>query len=397
MANETGYKSNKVLFFRETTEGITPSTIAIAYLLNPMAMSFDRIQRTETNTLLGNDGQPSKTDTGGEDPAGSMDLKRTPDWDIILSQAVLGAYTTKTTLNDVHAVSTAYAVDDVTVLAGTDVLVCVTAGTSETTDTQLLLDVAAASTGDTITDGTVEWVVTKGKTAMYQYDGVLNDNLIYTGMLFLDTTAQAGGVAHNTIGRGVRISNMTIGKEQGGVIAKTSHNIMAHGALSDTQAGVTVPTVTSEVALEDNPFKRDEICVTVDGVAPNQVSTVSLSIERNITIEDGVKCFTVAGVQVSEKITDLGTPTISGTMSARFSVERFKQAFENAEQSLVITYRKRTGQFSQFTMPKTQLLDSTKTYDPAKPVILDIPLNAYGTNLVKGLSYSIRGFLDYTA
>ena len=396
MANETGYKSNKVLFFFEASEGVTPTTIAEAYAISPLSMNFDRIQRTETNTLLANGGQPSKTDTGGEDPAGAFELKRTPDWDVLLSQTVIGEYTTKTTLDDVHATATAYSVDDVVILGASDTLVCTTAGTSDATDTAVLAAVLAASTGDKVTDGTVTWAVTKGKTAMYEYEGELSDSLPTAGMIFEDTTAQGGGLTHKTLGRGISISNMSIGKEQGTIVAKTSHNVMAHGALSDTQDGYEAPTITTETTLVDNAYKRDETCITIDGVAPSQVESIMLNIERSITVVDGVKCFDVAGIQVSEKITTIGTPVISGTMSARFSKERFAEAFQNDEQSIVITYKKQTGQFSQFTVPKTQLLDSTKAYDTSKPIVLDIPLNAYGDITTNGLTYKIRSFLDYT-
>lgn len=392
MSNETGYKSNKVLIAKEATAGVVPTTIAKAYAISTLSMNFDRVQRTETNTLLANGGQPSKTDTGGEDPSGSLELKCTPDWDVLVANFVLGEYTTKTTLNDAHATATAYVVDDVVVLGGTDVLVCKTAGTSDA----VAPDITGLSTGDTVTDGTVVWVLTLGKTAMYQYDGILSDDIPTQTLIFKDTTVQGGGITHETLGRGTSITNMSIGKDQGMIVAKTSHNVVAHGALSDTQDGYTSPTVTTEEQLADNAYKRDEICVTIDGVAPDQVETIMLDIDRAITVEDAVKCFEVAGVQVSQKITTIGTPTISGTLSARFSKERFKEAFDNDEQSVVITYRKATGQFSQYTMPKTQLLDSTKAYDTAKPIVISVPLNAYGDISTNGISYSIRSFLNYT-
>ena len=90
MANETGYKSNKVLIFKETIAGETPSPIATGYLLSTLSQDFDRNQRTETNTLLSNNGQASKTDTGGEDPAGNLELKCTPDWDVLKANFILG-------------------------------------------------------------------------------------------------------------------------------------------------------------------------------------------------------------------------------------------------------------------------------------------------------------------
>ena len=391
MANETGYKSNKVLIFKETIAGETPSPIATGYLLSTLSQDFDRNQRTETNTLLSNNGQASKTDTGGEDPAGNLELKCTPDWDVLKANFILGQYTTKTVLNDAHATATAYDADDVVVL-GSDTLVCKTAGTSGATAPV----VTSNKTGDLITDGTAVWVITKNKTGMYQYDGVMNNDIPTVGLIFQDATVQGGGLTHTTLGRGVSLNNMSIGKESGVIVAKTSHSMMAHGAISSTQSGYVAPTVTAEVALADNAYKRDEICITIDGVAPDNVETITLDIDRAISVEDAVKCFEVAGVRVSQKLTTIGTPTVSGTMSARFSKERFAQAFQNAEQSVIITYSKQTGEFSKYTVAKTQLLDSTKAYDVAKPIVINVPLNAYGDISTNTLAYSIRSFLNYT-
>lgn len=397
MANtaDTGYKSNQLLFFKEITEGQVPATIDTAYALSPLSMNFDRIQRTETNTLLANGGQPSKTDTGGEDPAGSFELKCTPDWDVLLTQAVIGEYTTKTVNTDVRADSTAYIVDDIVIL-GTDVLVCITAGTSDVDAVAITALATPAKTGALLIDGTVKWVITKNKTAVNDYVGVLNNKVNTWGLLFTDTTVQGGGLSHNTLGRGVSINNMSIGKESGVVVAKTSHNVIAHGALSDTQDGYTAPTITEQVLLQDNAYKRDEVCVLIDGVAPSQVESIMLNIERAITVTDAVACIEVAGVKTSEKITTIGTPVISGNLVARFSTERFAQAFNNEEQELVIEYRKPTGEFSRYTIPRTQLLDATKAYDTSKPITIDIPLNAYGDISQEGISYEVRSFLDYT-
>ena len=394
---KSGYKSNKIVIFAETEEGVTPLTVANAYAVGVISESFDRNQRTETNTLLANGGQPSKTDTGGEDPSGSLELKRTPDWDTLLSQFVIGAYTTKTTLNDAHATDTAYALDDVVVLGG-DVLVCISTGTSDSTAPTQTIDgvlLASAKTGDEILDGTVSWIITKNKTAMYEYDGQLSDDLLTAGIIFQDTVVRGSDtLIHETLGRGVSFSNMSIGKEQGMVVVKTSHSITAHGALSSVQSGYTSPTITTETALNDNAYKRDDICITIDGVSPKSTPSIMLNIDRAITIEDAVECITVAGVKTSAKLTTIGTPVISGTLTSRFTQEQFKNAFNNAEQEVVITYKKTTGEFSKYTLPKTQLLDSTKAYDTTKPINLDIPLNAHGDVVTNGLIYKIRSFLS---
>lgn len=396
MSNETGYRSDELLIYKEADEGVIPSTIAKAFSIGAISLSANRNQRNETNTLLTNGGQASKTDTGGEDPSGSFELKCTPDWDVLQTQLILGEYTTKTTLNDAHATATAYTLDDVAILGGADTLICTTAGTTDADDTALLASAASGSTGDYLTDGTVTWILTKGKTAVYEYEGDMLEDLPTAGIIARDVTAQGGGITHERIMRGVSLSNMTIGKEQGGVIAKTSYNATAHGLVSDTQNGYTSPTVTSTVILGDTPYKRDDICITVDGVAPKSAPSFSLSVERNITADDAVECITVIGVKQSAKITTIGTPVVSGNLMARFSKEQFTKAFQNKEQAVVVTYKRPTGEFSQYTLPKVQLLDPSITYDTSKPVEIDVPLNAYGDNATKTLSYKVRSFLDYT-
>ena len=69
MANEKNFRSKEFLLFKETTEGETPATIAKAYRFGTLSMDFNRNQRTEENPELGNNGEASKTDTGGDDPA----------------------------------------------------------------------------------------------------------------------------------------------------------------------------------------------------------------------------------------------------------------------------------------------------------------------------------------
>jgi hypothetical protein len=394
---KSGYKASKFLIFKETVEGETPATIAKAYAIDVLTEEYNRNQRTETNIILSNGGQPSKTDTGGEDPSGSVEVKCTPGWDVLLNQFVIGEYTTKTTFSDAHATGTAYDVGDIAILNAADTLVCTIAGTSDADDTALLAWATTAKTGNTYTDGTAVWIITKGKTAMYKYEGVLQASISTVGIILQDTvTSGVDTLIHETLGRGVSISNMSIGKEQGTIVQKTSHTLTGHGALSSTQDGYTTPTITAIETIDDTPYKRDDVCITVDGVAPEKTLSAMLNIDRQITVDDAVKCMTVAGVKTSAKITTVGTPTISGNMVARFTPEKFKQAFENVEQQLVFTYSRATGEYSKYTLPKVQLLDSPIRRDAARPNEIDINLNAYGTNAVNSMAYELLSFTDYT-
>jgi hypothetical protein len=397
MANETNFENNKILLFNETEEGITPATIAKAYAVQTTELSFDVNQRTEENALLGSGGQPTRVDVGGEDPAGSLGLKSTPDNDTLMINKIVGEYTTKTTLNDAHVVATAYVADDVVVLGGTDILVCKTAGTSDADDTALLAAVAAGVTGDTFTDGTVVWVATKGKTAMYEYTCPLSKNSASLGMIIRDTTPQGGGVTHDILGRGISLTSLMFGKESGGVIAKNSHSSVGHGAIPSSIDGYVAPTVTLEVATEDNPYKRDEICVTIDGVAVKQIANLTFTLDTATTIEDAVSCLTVAGVQVSEKITTKGIQSLKGSASIRFSVEEFQKAIQNKVQEVVVTYKKPTGQFTKYTVPNVQLIDPKRTYDTTKPIVIENTLSAYGDATTPALTVTMRSFLDYTS
>jgi uncharacterized protein YdeI (BOF family) len=396
MANETGFENSTILLFEETTEGETPATIAVGYAAKALEFSFDINQRTEENVLLGAGGQPSKVDTGGEDPSGSIGLKCTPDADTLTTNWIVGRYTTKTTLNDAHATSTAYTADDVVILGGTDTLYCKTGGTSETTDTALLAAVLAASTGDEVTDGTVTWVVTKGKTAMYEYTCPLSKDVPSLGQIITDATTQGGGVTTKVLGRGLNLTNKMFGKESGMVIAKNTHSTVAHGAIPSTASGYTAPTVTSTVTLADNAYKRDDICVTIDGVAVKQIETLTFTLETATTVEDAVSCMTVAGVQVSEKITTKGIPSLKGTASIRFSVEEWAKAVSNTEQEVVITYAKQTGEKTVYTLPRVQLIDPKRKYDTSKPIVIDNTLSAYGDSTTPALTVTVRSFLNYT-
>ena len=396
MANETGFENSSILLFEETTEGETPTTIAVGYAVNALELSFDINQRTEENVLLGAGGQPSKMDTGGEDPSGSIGLKCTPDSDTLTTNWQVGRYTTKTTNNDAHATATAYVADDVVVLGGTDVLVCKTAGTSDATNTALLVAVAAGVTGDELTDNTVTWVVTKGKTAVYDYVCPLSKDVPTLGQIITDITVQGAGVTTKILGRGLSLTNKMFGKESGMIIAKNTHSVVAHGAIPSITTGYVAPTVTATTTLGNDPYKRDDICVTIDGVAVKQIETLSFTLETATTIDDAVSCLTVAGVKVSEKITTRGIPTLKGSASIRFSVEEWTKAIANTEQEVVITYSKATGEKTVYTLPRVQLIDPKRKYDKSKPIVLDNTLVAYGDATTPALTVTVRSFLNYT-
>lgn len=402
MANEKGFHSKEFLIFKETVEGTTPAPIPKAYKFGLMTMDFNRNQRTEENIELGQNGEASKTDTGGSDPAGSMEVKFKADLFPILTHCILGEAVTKVTQSTAHATSTVYEneVDNVdgkanVVILSSKVLICIVSGTSDATDTALLAAVAGATDKDELTDGTVTWLY-RDKAAVYDYDGVNKLELPSVGILIKDHTDEGAGADFERLGRGVFMQGMTLAKEGGNVIYKQSISTVMHGIISSTVASYVSPTITTEVIVEDNPYKRDDLCVTIGGVAPVQAPSFTMTIERGTTIEDGVACLEVQGVKVSEKISNTGTPKISGSLRVRMSKEEYQEAYENVDKAIVITYRRPTGEYAIFTLPLVQHLDPTIMYATDKPIELEIPLNAYGVGGVTNtVSYAVRSFLDW--
>ena len=391
MANETGFENNRILIFAEAEEGIIPTTVAQAYALKATELSFDVNQRTEENVLLGNGGQPAKVDVGGEDPTGTLGLKCTPDSDTLMVNLIVGAYETKTTLNDAHAADTAYVADDVVVL-GTDTLVCKAAGTSNTTAPTVTTNV----TGDEVVDGTVTWVITKDKTGMYEYVCPMSKSRPTLGMIVEDKTEQGAGVLFTRTARGTSLTNLAFGKESGGVIAKNSHSTVSHGLIPSSASGYVAPTITTTTALEDNSYKRDDICVKINDGIVKKIETLTFTLDTSTTVTDAISCLEVAGVKVSEKITTPGIPSLKGSMAIRFSIEEYERAAATAEQSVEITYKKQTGEMTKYYLPTVQVIDPKTSYDTSKPIVITDTLSAFGDDTTAALTVTVRSFLNYT-
>ena len=387
MANEQGFRSQQVTIFKETTPGKTPNPIAKGFSFGVINMSFNRNQRTETNAELGNGGEGSRTDTGGEDPAGDMEVKYKSGLFPILAHAILGEADTKADPTvGVWTTATAYAVDDVTAHSGGKKLIVQSVegtGTSGATEP----DLTGLVDGDTVIDNAganqIVWVV---RDAIFDYTGTNKQDVPSMGMYIKDHTDQGGGVDFERTLRGFYFNSLTVGKESGNIIYKYSIPAIGMGIDVSTEAGYTTPTITSTVEIPDNPYKREEMCLTIGGVAPKNASSFILTIERGTTMEDAVEC--------GFKIATTPQITVSGNMVVRFSKEEYTKAYNNQEEGIIIEYRKANGDFTKFTIPLTQKLDSPLNYSTEKPIELDIPLNAYGTKTTSTVSYYIRAATD---
>jgi len=385
MANETNFFSKKLLLWPEATKGVTPATIAKAYSVTSLSYSMNETQKTETNPVLGNGGQGSATDFGASDYAGNIECKYTGGIMPILVNHIIG----KAVKTDASAV--AWVLSTVTTVgtiintvAGTASLVCKTAGTTGTTEPVYvgLVD------GALITDGTVVWTYRSAK--LKKYVGALSPCLETIGIeMESQTGCELTPVTFTERFKGVFLNSLELSKSGGNVIYKYSIPAIAMGRSDSTQGVVVHPAlvVTAESAIIDNAYGYDDCVITIGGIEPVNSNAFRLTVNRNTSLEMGVK--------VGERIDNTPIVTVDGEMTLKFTVEQYTALYANASKAVVATFSKVNGDKVVFTFPNVENLRSPLTYAVDKPIYLTSKLNAKGSSAVATVSYECFSTTDW--
>ena len=397
MAGETNYTFDELVVYKESAENVipsNPSALVVAGLIN---CTVKDTQKTETNPVLSAGGQSSKKDRGTSDFAGNMECKMIGDVMPFIVTHVLGA-ATKTDVTAVAWVTiTAYDVFDPYALTGdilahtdgTHNLVCKVAGTSGGTEP----DLSGLSSGDTIVDGTVTWIV---RGIMKKYVGQTEPCLETFGAEYASTSGCDGG-AQTFIKRfqGNFLNSYEISKSNGTIIHKYSLPVVAMSGADNVVGnpdGSAFASIKDEVGytsqtMNDLPFGYDDLKVQIGGAEPVNGRNFMMSINRNVALEDATKQFT--------KVSNIPQMEVSGEIQLKFTKEQYLAAYENESAVVNANFGKANGDLAHFTFNYVEKDRVDPDFSTNEPAYLTIPLTASGDNTTPTINYTVYSEVDY--
>lgn len=397
MANETNYKFTQALFYKEDAEGVIPANPLAVRTAGVINFSLKDTQQTETNPTLDNAGQASKKDRGKSNYDGNIECKLMGDMMPVLVTHVLGEPATiSASTVEAWTLSTPYVKYDpfaetlaanqiVTHSNGTNMLVCYTAGTSDTTEPSITTE----EVGDIITDGTVEWILVEN---LQDYDGASEACIPSCGIEFTATSGCGGvPVAFKKRFEGVYLNSLELNKTTGGVIHKYSIPVLARKA-SDDYTDPNFTSIVDEVGyteqdMIDFAFKYDEMKVLVDGAEPIDSTMFRMTINRNTAYEDGVA--------IDTKVSNTPIMAVDGELKLKFTKEEYAKCFNNESAVVKVLMGNSRGEQAQFVFNNVERDRVDADFSTERFAEITIPLTADGNNVYNTVDYLVRSQTDY--
>lgn len=386
MANEANYSLKEVSFIKEATPGtfnLTPKF----YRLGVMGFGLAPTQKTEQNTELGQDGQATAMDTGSLDFAGNLNMKLKTSLMPILLHAVVGKSTKVAATADAWATATTYlapvdkfsAGQMVNHSDGTHTLVVKSvSGTGTSGATEPVL--TGLNEYDTIIDNPgsnqIVWIVRK---KLYKHTGASDIDMQSLGVYAKSNTAQGGGVNFEQYFAGVFLNSISFAKTSGTIVYKQDVPTVGLAYKDNTQLDWASLTPSATIDIEDKSFTFNDMKVTIGGVEPEKASEFTLTLNRNVSVEDEVK----------QGAKDYNVPvlTMDGNLKLKFTKEKWAEVYENPNKAIVITYANRTGDKVTLTFPNVKNMLGTVEKTTDKYDYITIPLSPFGSAATKTLSY----------
>lgn len=386
MANETNYSLKEIGFIKEDIPGVIDKTPAL-YKLGVIGMSLAPTQKTEQNTELGVDGQATAMDTGSKDFAGNINIKLKTNLMPILLHSVAGKSTKVDATADAWTAATTYTgpvnkyesgqivnhSDGVHTLVVKSVLGTGTSGATEP-------DLSGLAEYATIVDNPganqITWIV---RDKMFKHTGATDQDMQSVGVYCKNSTAQGGGLDFEQYFAGGFCNSFQMSKTNGTVVYKYDMPMVAMNYSDDQQDDWEAIVPTSEVEIKDRSFSFDDMKVEIGGACPEKATEFTLTLNRNVTVED----------QICQGEKDYNVPVLAmdGTLKVKFTKEQWKQAYENTNKGIVVTYANRTGDSVKLTFPVTKLLLGTMENSTDMFNYVTIPLSPSGTATQKTMTY----------
>ncbi len=392
MANETNFQFTDLVVYKETTENTIPANPKGLVVSGVINCTLKDTQKTETSPTLSAGGQASKKDRGSSDFAGNIECKTMGDIMPFVVTHVLGDATKTNVTAEAWVTLTLYApfnpytlVGDI--LAHTDGihdLVCKVGGTSGAT----IPSMVGLSSGDTIVDGTVTWIV---RNKLKKYVGESEPCLKTFGAEF---SADAGCGSASTFKKrfgGNFLNSYEISKASGTIIHKYSLPVVAMSG-TDNVVDTAFASIKDAVGytsqtLQELPFKYDDLMVQVGGVEPVNGRSFRMMVNRNVALVDAVA--------QNIKVSNIPQMTVEGEISLKFTKEQYLSAYNNDSAVVKALFGKINGDIAHFTFNYVEKDRVDPDFSTNEPAYLTIPLTASGDNVTKTISYTVYSETDY--
>lgn len=398
MAGETNYKFDELVVYKESVENVMPSNPSALKVSGLINCSISDTQKTEANPVLSAGGQASKKDRGTSDYAGNMECKLMGDMMPFTVTHAIGKAVKTALTSEAWAQNTAYAKYDPYDLTAGDVvlhtdgvhnLVCKVAGTSGATEP----DLTGLASGDTVTDGTVTWIV---RGVLYKYEGQSEPCLETFGAEY-KATSGCDGVSEEFKKRfqGNFLNSFEISKSNGTIIHKYSLPVVAMGAadnVSGNQDGTAFVSVKDEAGyaeqvMNELPFGYDDLQVKIGGAEPVNGRNFRMMVNRNVSLEDATAR--------NKKVSNIPQMTVEGEIALKFTKEEYLKAFNNEEVEVIATFGKQNGDMAAFTFSETEKDRVDPVFTTNEPAYLTIPLTASGDSANPTINFVLVSEINY--
>ena len=214
------YIAKEIRWYKEDTVGVKPASPDNHLLASTEGFSVTETQKSEEVILVGSDGESSGKAYGNSDFAGDIGVVLTGDMMPLILHHAIGAGTKTAATTDAWATATAYVVGDIVNHSdASHSLVCLTAGTSDASEPTFTTEVEY----DTITDGTVVWIL---RDTLNKYTGVREPCLDTFGLELLISGACEGEADVLERTGGCYVNTVEFGKAGGDISMKTSLGVM---------------------------------------------------------------------------------------------------------------------------------------------------------------------------
>jgi hypothetical protein len=340
---------------------------------------------------MAQDGQATAIDTGSLDFAGNMNFKMKTSLVPIILHSVAGKSTKADATLDTWTASTTYLAPANKYSSGQVVnhsdglhslVVKAVSGTGTSGATEP--DLTGKNEYDTVVDNEITWIV---RDKLHKHTGATDQDMQSIGVICEDYSAQNGGSTFMQYFSGNFFNSFQTGKSNGDIVFKNDIPTVGIGYRDNTQDDWQNITPSSEVEIKDRPYSFDDMKVEVNGVQPESASEFTLTLNRNVAVEDEVK-------QGSK---DFNVPvlTMDGNLRLKFTKEEWAKAFANTTSEVVITYENRTGDKVILTFPQVKFMLGTIEKSTDAFTYVSVPLSPSGTVNQKTMTYEVVSSSDW--